>query len=156
MKTQEALGLVEIYKTRKAQQESDHSKRLLKDNKIQLGQRRQILTTLSHFGVKTEDARTNGYWFKFHYKDVAIEFVNQATRICGHFHLQARNKEEEELLKDIRWIRSEEDLKDQLEKEFMYQEFVIDGHPDHGVRTMLTLVDEALQNRKTKQEKELI
>ncbi len=60
-----------------------------------------ILKTLSLYGIKKSDVKTNNYWFHFDCNSLYVNFVNQNERLCGKIYRKPRNKKEENYIRSI-------------------------------------------------------
>lgn len=81
----------------------------------QAKQNEEILRVISRFGIKPEDVKTNGYWFKFSLNDFAVHLVSQVAdnfqRIVVSYHREPKNELEREMIKNIHFIGHQGELK---------------------------------------------
>lgn len=110
-------------------------------------QARQITGAIESLGIKKRDIKTDGYIFRFPYKDSFIEFANHGTSLSGITHKRPSSPLERECLEDddemdVQRISGAERAR--VLRELGYKRFHYQGDPSQLVRAIIRLAEAPL------------
>jgi len=128
------MSLFEDYQGWKQKKEAADSERIKKHDETQEREAKQIESLVLNAGGS--GFRTNNYWFKFILGGRYYGFVNQTSRICVTVYDDGLDSNYKAMIGD-RWLLPPE-LKERLDKEIGYEDFIITGDAILAVRKLLS------------------
>jgi len=96
-------------------------------------QARQIKEALEALGIKEGEIITNGYTFRFPYKDLVVELANHGIGLSGTIHKKPSSPLEESVLDDADDILNNQQFSAEeraiFVREFKFRKFFYEGDP---------------------------
>lgn len=130
------IDLQEKYKNWKVSSDSSRQIEIERQNKQQKKEAEKIESLITIAGGTNFE--TNNYWFHFTYKGSYVDFVNQTDRICVTVYDAGLSHDYKNMV-DNRYSMPD-DLRDELDKEVGYQNFIINDNPVNAVRKLLSRI----------------
>lgn len=122
-------------------EEEKRRKRIEEENR----QKEQIVFALTtEYEIPRLAIHTNGYSFKFSYRGLIVNFVNQTERLCGEIHRPPINKDEREDLERFAFIAGTDEYLE-FQKKFNFRHFVISGSPLEALSRVMELAELPLE-----------